>query len=82
MTAPCAWALLIDRLEALDDVQPVVLPQACAAPASERVRFDRPDLGVWSVLVGEVCESHAESAAGLGALRLGEIPRHSAAIST
>ncbi|BCJ45363.1 hypothetical protein GCM10010168_86320 [Actinoplanes ianthinogenes] len=76
MTAPCAWLLLMSQMEALDGVPSIVLPQACAELVAERVRFDRPDLGVWFIAVGEVCEGHAESAARLGALRLGEIPRH------
>ncbi|GIE46395.1 hypothetical protein [Actinoplanes lobatus] len=79
MTAPCAWALLMDRIEVLDSIPPVVLAQNCTADATDRVRFDRPDLGVWTVLVGEVCLSHAESAKRLGGLHLGEIPRHVAA---
>lgn len=79
MTAPCAWALLMDRVEAIDGFAPVVLAQNCPDPASERVRFDRPDLGVWAVLVGEVCQGHAESATRLGGLHLGAIPRHASA---
>lgn len=76
MAAPCAWALLTGHLEALDGIPAVVLAQNCDAEASDRVRFDRPDLGVWAVLVGEVCASHAGSAARLGGLHLGAIPRH------
>lgn len=79
MAAPCAWALLMDRLEALDDVPMVVAAQHCTSDATDRVRFDRPDLGVWAVLVAEVCESHVDAATRLGGLHLGVIPRHATA---
>jgi hypothetical protein len=79
MAAPCAWALLMDRLEALDDVPMVVASENCPADAVERVRFDRPDLGVWAWLVAELCERHVDPALALGGLYLGEIPRHAPA---
>jgi hypothetical protein len=76
MASPCAWALLVDRLEALDDVPMVVAAQNCDAEASDRVRFDRPDLGVWAFLVAEVCADHVDAASRLGGLHVGAIPRH------
>jgi len=79
MASPCAWALLMDRLEALDSVPMVVAAQHCPADATDRVRFDRPDLGVWAVLVAEVCADHVEAASRLGGLHLGAIPRHASA---
>ncbi|GGN40350.1 hypothetical protein GCM10010109_69350 [Actinoplanes campanulatus] len=69
----------MDGLERLDDIAPAALPEICAEIATHRVRFDRPDLGVWFLAVAEVCASHAESAARLGGLGLGEIPRHATA---
>jgi hypothetical protein len=79
MASPCAWALLMDRLEALDSVPMVVAAQNCPADATDRVRFDRPDLGVWAVVVAEVCAGHVEAGDRLGGLHLGAIPRHATA---
>ncbi len=79
MTAPCAWALLMHQLAQLDGLDPVRAPQHCPEQATQRVRFDRLDLGVFGVLVGEVCAGHAVHGEQAGGLHLGEIPRHLAA---
>ena len=74
----CADRLALTWLAAIDGTTPALTGQ-CPEEPTQRVRFDRHELGVFGVLVAEVCAGHAVIAEARGALHLGEIPRHAVA---
>lgn len=77
----CGIQQLAAWTAAIDGAALIPTPQ-CPEVPTQRVRVDRHEPGVFGVLVGEVCAGHAVIAELHGALHLGEIPRHVAAVAT